>query len=87
MSHANRLEDTALSVNEAFRSVLATVPPDSLVCCVMEADPGAVRVSIAYAGVDLVELDSLGSTILSELTNDLEFGNDAGIDFTVSNRS
>lgn len=82
----NRVEDTALAVNEAFRSMLAAVPPDSPVACVLEADPGTVRVTIESVGAERVTLDSLGRAILIALTDDLEVRDGAGIDFKMSNR-
>lgn len=85
----DRVEDVALAVNEAFRGVVTSVADDDRIECGLEARDGSIDVEVVVSSPSAatsVELDALGSTILSGVTDRYELSEHSGITFLVSNR-
>ena len=85
----DRVEDTGLAMNEAFRTVVDHAPADTDISCVFESGGGQVQVAIGTQldGDAVLALDSLGEMILSGITDELELPADAdGLRFVVANR-
>ncbi len=85
----DRVEDVALAVNEAYRGVVASVTEHEEIECGLRARDGSIDVKVAVVSpttATSIELDALGSTILSGVTDGYELIADSGIAFSLSNR-